>query len=115
MDNTNNMFNTDNMDIIPENECPVCFEKMSSNVYIINCGSGHAFCDNCEFNWRMKMEPTNEGRVLICPMCRQAEPVSGQRSKESLKKELALVYTRMVPKKVMHEVQRLGIYNRESL
>ena len=73
----------------------VCMETVNADeMYVVNCGStvDHTMCQTCADSWRAKMPITSQGRKLTCPSCRGPEIIAGERSKESLEKELAEVY-----------------------
>lgn len=49
---------------ISELECPVCLEEMRPPVRIWQCKDGHALCDNCKQNPRIKKCPTCRGPFM---------------------------------------------------
>jgi hypothetical protein len=90
-------------------ECIVCFEP--GDIYTIGCGSSvpHNICNNCEQILRISSQATNGGRFIKCPLCRTQETVQGNRTEESYKAELALMYS---GSQVLHKVVQIHVQHR---
>jgi hypothetical protein len=73
--------------------CVVCMEDITTP-YTVQCGSTipHIICSPCELAWRMKSSPSQDGRLITCPVCRGIETDTSKRSSESLQAELRHVY-----------------------
>ena len=69
-------------------------------MYTIACRSNtpHQICNSCEISLRCSTTPTNEGRFIKCPLCREVEQVQGTRTIQSYEAELNRTYAqRHVP------------------
>ena len=78
--------------------CPICYED-TDDMYTIACGSNtpHQICNSCEISMRCSATPTNEGRFIKCPLCREVEQVQGKRTIQSYEAELKQTYAPHAP------------------
>lgn len=83
-------------------ECPICYNSIDGkSLYKIRCGSKtpHEICHSCELTSRMLVKPTDHGRPLKCPFCRETEYVYGNRTRSSYLAELGALYKELATSK----------------
>ena len=79
-------------------ECPICYDDLGENTYIIGCDAKHVICESCEIKMRLLTKistPTifaETCRPITCPLCRGLEKVTGKRSERSIQSEFHQIY-----------------------